>query len=105
MENRTVIKIPSWFPGARYKRYAREWYPIVARAARTPYDKVKNELVSVASPPLFITTEIRLFRRPEWQLHLSPQTSYQNLMRLRQRKTTGSQWQSQEHCIWPVLTP
>ena len=39
------MKMPSWFPGARYKRYAREWYPIVAGAAKITNDKVKKELV------------------------------------------------------------
>ena len=43
----TVIKMPSWFPGARYKRYAREWYPIVVGAVKTIYKKVESELVSV----------------------------------------------------------
>jgi hypothetical protein len=48
MDYRTVIKLPSWLPGARFKRYAQEWYPTVARAVKAPYDKVKRELVSVA---------------------------------------------------------
>jgi hypothetical protein len=48
MDNRTVIKLPSWLPGARFKRYAQEWYPTVVRAVKAPYDKVKSELVSVA---------------------------------------------------------
>ena len=38
--------MPSWFPGGRYKRYAREWYPIVVGTEKTTYDKVKSELVS-----------------------------------------------------------
>ena len=48
MDSRTVIKLPSWLPGARFKRYAQEWYPIVARAVEAPYEKVKRELVGVA---------------------------------------------------------
>ena len=40
-----VIKMPNWLPGARYKRYAREWYPIVVGAAKTVYNKVERELV------------------------------------------------------------
>jgi hypothetical protein len=105
MDDLTVIKIPSWFPGARYKRYAREWYPKVVGAVQTPYDKVKRELVSVAGPPLFTTSEIRLFRRPERQNPLSPQTSYRNLTRIQPRKTYGLPGQSQVQCIWLVLTP
>ncbi|KAI9432056.1 cytochrome P450 [Lactarius indigo] len=46
-----LIKMPSCFPGARFKRYAQEWYPIVAGAVMTPYDKVKRELASGAATP------------------------------------------------------
>jgi len=49
-----LIKMPSWFPGARFKRHAQEWYPIVARAVKAPYEKVKRELVGVAGSPLFM---------------------------------------------------
>ena len=44
-----VIKMPSWFPGARYKRYAREWHPIVVGAVKTVYNKVESELVSAST--------------------------------------------------------
>ena len=57
MGNRTVFKLPSWLPGARFKRYAREWYPIVVRAVKTPFDKVKRELVSVVGSPLLMILE------------------------------------------------
>jgi hypothetical protein len=53
MDNRTVIKMPSWFPVARFKRYAREWCPIVVRAVEAPYEKVKRELASAAGLLLF----------------------------------------------------
>jgi hypothetical protein len=57
MDNRwTVIKMPSWLPGARFKRYAREWHPIVARSSQTPYEKVKRDLVSVAVTSLFTSS-------------------------------------------------
>lgn len=46
MNNRTVIKLPGWLPGARFKRYAQEWYPLVIGAIKAPFDKVKSELVS-----------------------------------------------------------
>ena len=57
MGNRTVLKLPSWLPGARFKRYAREWYPIVVRAVKTPFDKVKRDLVSVVGSPLLMILE------------------------------------------------
>ena len=47
MNNRTVLKLPSWLPGARFKRYAQEWYPLVIGAIKAPFDKVKSEVVSV----------------------------------------------------------
>ena len=53
IDNWTVLKLPSWFPVARFKRYAREWYPIVVRAVEAPYEKVKRELVSVVGLLLF----------------------------------------------------
>ncbi|KAF8268432.1 cytochrome P450 [Lactarius quietus] len=46
-----LIKMPSWLPGARFKRYAREWYPIVLRSVQTPFDKVKKELAAGTATP------------------------------------------------------
>ncbi|KAH8984051.1 cytochrome P450 [Lactarius akahatsu] len=46
-----VIKMPSWFPGARYKRYARDWRPIVVGAVKTTYNKVKSEFVAGTATP------------------------------------------------------
>ena len=71
MGNRIVLKFPSWLPGARFKRYAREWYPIVVRSVKTPFDKVKRDLVSVADSPLISISMMSLFRRPEQQLPVS----------------------------------
>ena len=71
MSNRTVLKLPSWLPGARFKHYAREWYPIVVRSVKTPFDKVKRDLVSVVSSLLLTISMMSLFRRPEQQLPVS----------------------------------
>jgi hypothetical protein len=71
MDNWTVLKLPSWLPGARFKRYAREWYPIVVRSVQTPFEKVKRELVSVAGSPLLTILKTRLFRRSGRQLLVS----------------------------------
>jgi hypothetical protein len=38
--------MPSWFPGAGFKRCARKWCPIVDNAIQSAFDKVKGELVS-----------------------------------------------------------
>ncbi len=64
--------MPSWFPGARYKRYARHLRPRVVRAFTDPYDKVKGELVGIAGPISHTTSEMRSFRHLEYQLSLSP---------------------------------
>jgi hypothetical protein len=47
--------MPSWLPGGRFKRYAREWYPIVVRSINAPFDKVMKELVSNGDLPLVTT--------------------------------------------------
>jgi len=51
MNNRTVIKLPSWVPGARFKRHAQDWYPLVARAIQAPYDEVKRKLAAGTAAP------------------------------------------------------
>ena len=45
--------MPSWFPGAGFKRTARKWRLIVDNALQTAYDKVKGDLVSLSgfAPP------------------------------------------------------
>jgi hypothetical protein len=43
---RAVLHMPSWFPGARFKRCAREWALIVDNALQRIFDKVKGDLVS-----------------------------------------------------------
>ena len=77
MNNRTVLKLPSWLPGARFKRYAQEWYPAVTRAAKAPYDKVKRELVCVSGSYILLAiSKIRSFRQQERQLLVSLQILY-----------------------------
>ena len=100
-----VIKMPSWFPGARYKRYAREWYPISVEAVKTTYNKVKNELVSVEGVLLLVCISVMcLFRPPERPLPLSLQNLYRILKKIQQRKTYGLLGPSLLQCIWVALT-
>ena len=43
----TVMKMPSWMPGAGFKRQAREWrIPTLAMVER-PFEKVKKDLVGL----------------------------------------------------------
>jgi hypothetical protein len=110
MNNWTVIKMPSWLPVSRFKRYAREWYPLVISALKTPFDKVKKELVSVIGTMWFTVSKslilylIRLFRRPERQLTVLPQTPYPNSTKIQRRKTFGLPSLFQGQCIRLVLT-
>jgi cytochrome P450 len=56
-----VLKLPSWLLGARFKRYAQEWYPVVLRSVKTPYNKVKRELdAGTATPSVAANTISRL---------------------------------------------
>jgi hypothetical protein len=105
MDNWAVLKLPSWLPGARFKRYAQEWYPIVMRSVKNPYNKVKRELVSVTNSQLSTASKIWLFRPLEQQHPLSPQILYRTSTRIQPRKTYGSPALSQGPCIWLVLTP
>ena len=82
INNWTVLKLPSWFMGARFKRYAQEWYPLVHRSVKTPYDKVKRELVSATGsndpqPPKYAYLGYRhgnSLRRREH--HIEPQREF-----------------------------
>ena len=75
---RTVLRMPSWFPGAGFKRHARKWSPIVDNAIQSAFDKVKGELVSpprrLAAQLVPPTTERMVhqtpFRLQERRLHL-----------------------------------
>ncbi|KAH9980598.1 cytochrome P450 [Russula compacta] len=46
-----LIHLPSWFPGTRFKRRAREWRLVVENALQTTFDKVKGELDSGTAAP------------------------------------------------------
>jgi len=49
--NCAVLRMPSWFPGAGFKRCARKWCPIVDNAIQSAFDKVKGELASGKAAP------------------------------------------------------
>ena len=78
--HRAVIHMPSWFPGAGFKRTARKWYPIVDGALQMTYDKVKGDLVSCSGVSRLVRRDSRRqlnawfntshVRLPERPLHL-----------------------------------
>ncbi|KAF8259228.1 hypothetical protein EI94DRAFT_1042578, partial [Lactarius quietus] len=45
------IKLPSWLPGGRFKRYTQEWYPRVLHSVKIPYNKVKRDLADGTAAP------------------------------------------------------
>jgi hypothetical protein len=96
--------MPSWFPGARYKRHAREWYPVVVGAVKTTYNKVKSELVSVEGASSHILSVMYLFRLPERPLPLSLRNLYRNLKMIQRRRTYGLLGPSLLQCIWVAPT-
>ena len=99
-----VIKMPSWFPGARYKRYARKWNPIVVGAVKATYNKVESELVSVEGASSHIRLVMCLFRLPERPLPLSLQSLFRVLKRTQRRRTYGLLGPSLLQCIWVAPT-
>jgi hypothetical protein len=44
--NASAVKhVPTWIPGARFKRDAREWGKVVDQLRRRPYEMVKKQMV------------------------------------------------------------
>ncbi|KAG0705558.1 cytochrome P450 [Suillus ampliporus] len=48
-----AAKIPEWFPGAGFKRYALECYEIVEELAAAPYEFVKDQMAAGIAPKSF----------------------------------------------------
>jgi hypothetical protein len=42
-----VVKIPEWFPGAGFKRLAREWHDTLEELVSEPYKFVLDQMVTV----------------------------------------------------------
>ncbi|KAG2077743.1 cytochrome P450 [Suillus decipiens] len=42
-----LVKIPEWFPGAGFKRLAREWHVTLEEMASAPYKFVMNQMVTI----------------------------------------------------------
>jgi hypothetical protein len=41
-----VAKVPEWFPGAGFKRIAREWHETLEEMVSAPYKLVKDQMVA-----------------------------------------------------------
>jgi hypothetical protein len=41
-----VAKVPEWFPGAGFKRLAREWHQTLDEMVDAPYKFVKDQMVT-----------------------------------------------------------
>ncbi|KAF8140771.1 cytochrome P450 [Mycena galopus ATCC 62051] len=61
-----VLKyIPSWFPGAKFKRQAQEWR-ILARGMRDlPFSETKRQMESGIAPPSFTADSLSALEEPE----------------------------------------
>ncbi|KAG2151901.1 cytochrome P450 [Suillus cothurnatus] len=49
----SLAKVPEWFPGAGFKRLAREWHETVEEMVSAPYNFVKNQMAAGIAPKSF----------------------------------------------------
>ncbi|KAG2152857.1 cytochrome P450 [Suillus clintonianus] len=49
----SLAKVPEWFPGAGFKRLAREWHETVEEMASAPYQFVKDQMAAGIAPKSF----------------------------------------------------
>jgi hypothetical protein len=42
-----VVNIPEWFPGAGFKRLAREWHDTLEEMVSAPYKFVLDQMVTI----------------------------------------------------------
>lgn len=42
-----VVKVPEWFPGAGFKRLAREWHDTLKEMVDAPYNFVVDQMVTI----------------------------------------------------------
>ncbi|KAG5721459.1 O-methylsterigmatocystin oxidoreductase [Termitomyces sp. T112] len=47
--------VPAWFPGAGFKRKAKEWADTLLRAVEQPFDFVKHEMATGIAPVSFVS--------------------------------------------------
>ncbi|KAG2148122.1 cytochrome P450 [Suillus clintonianus] len=50
-----LAKVPEWFPGAGFKRQAREWHETVEEMVSAPYQFVKDQMAAGIAPKSFIS--------------------------------------------------
>ncbi|KAJ3473489.1 hypothetical protein NLI96_g12978 [Meripilus lineatus] len=51
-------KLPAWFPGAWFVRYAKESYPIYCRMRRYGFDEVRKEMARGTAKPSFLSLNL-----------------------------------------------
>lgn len=49
-----VRYVPSWFPGAKFKRLAREWKKNLEKAADMPYEFVRTRMAAGKHEPSYL---------------------------------------------------
>ncbi|KAG6895729.1 hypothetical protein C0992_012999 [Termitomyces sp. T32_za158] len=48
--------VPAWFPGASFKRQAKEWAATLLETVETPFSFVKNEMAAGTAPISFVSS-------------------------------------------------
>nr|GAT49365.1 predicted protein [Mycena chlorophos] len=51
--------VPSWFPGARFKRQAATWRPMIQDMRRLPWEQTKRQVESGTAPASFAANTLR----------------------------------------------
>lgn len=67
----TVKHIPTWMPGASFKRKALEWRKFSDALSNEPFEEVKKGIVGSTKSVLYIDlTQNEFERHPERRFHL-----------------------------------
>ncbi|KAF7333120.1 Cytochrome P450 [Mycena venus] len=57
--------LPEWFPGAGFKRLAREWRELSELMIDAPFDEVKRNMAAGTAPISFTSTQLGNIRHPD----------------------------------------
>ncbi|KAJ7202579.1 cytochrome P450 [Mycena pura] len=54
----TLVYIPEWFPGAGFKRTAKEWRKLAQAMINSPFAETQRMIVAGTAPPSFVSTHL-----------------------------------------------
>ncbi|KAJ6534383.1 cytochrome P450 [Mycena capillaripes] len=52
--------VPSWLPGAGFKRAAKQWKKVTQRSVQEPFDEAKRKIVTGAAKPSFVSSVLSM---------------------------------------------